>query len=197
MKSPAQFRVLKKGSEAVVLKLPFIAWRFLSADRRIYAPMLDAGFLQTKGNDSVNVLAPEIHFMRAEKHMADWHIDRLSTKLDTRERQCTFICAKRKAYILRKFRTVPDLTPAAARLWAAVAPCAPFRPAPADGDGGDRARRGVVHGHHAVLLEQPVAVGGVPLVAVAPQHQAVLDRLCARRRRVEEDGLAPLQAKLI
>ena len=42
-------------------------------------------------------------------------------------------------------------------------------------------------------LEQPVAVSGVPLVAVAPQHQAVLDRLRARRRRVEEDGLAPLQ----
>ena len=95
--------------------------------------------------------------------------------------------------ILRKFRTVPDLTPAAARLWAAIAPRAPLRPAPADGDGGDGARRGVVHGHHAVLLEQPVAVGGVPLVAVRPQHQAVLDRLRARRWRVEEDGLAPLQ----
>ena len=46
-------------------------------------------------------------------------------------------------------------------------------------------------------LKEAVAVCGVPLVAVAPQHQAVLDRLRARRRRVEEDGLAPLKCNMI
>ena len=46
-------------------------------------------------------------------------------------------------------------------------------------------------------LEEAVAVGGVPLVPVASQHQAVLDGLRARRRRVEEDGLAPLKFNFI